>query len=347
MLATYASPECLAPLSFKLHQDLAKEHNGATWGYRHVPCGEFAATGHGSEHVAALHSQDYNVPPRLAVEYPSELDWIIPDSVKSYREVGDANHTAQVHPYLFTTTMLNLARDKGAQVIIGRATSINYRKSGRAVRSVSYKTIAANEEITSPATDVILAAGPWTPTIFPRAPIGGARSHSIVVHPSRPVSGFALWPDITPGNDGRPKKFISPEIYSRPDGTVYCCGPTDYDVPLPATSDKVAVNNESCSDIFDAVGSISKELDEGEVTIRQACYRPIVVIGGERQHTGPLLGETGIDGLLMATGHDSWGIQNSAASGKVMSELVFDGKSLSADIRSLDPRRLLRDGSDA
>lgn len=342
MLATYASPKCLAQLSFELHQQLADEHNGSSWGYRRVPCAELSAFGQGPKRSLDLPVPNGDSTVRSVMEYPSELDWIIPKSIKSYNEVGDANHTAQVHPYIFTTTISRLAEKQGAKVILGKVTTVNYKDSGKAVESVSYRASSGGENITIEATDVLIAAGPWTPTIFPRAPIGGARSHSIIIHPSRPVSGFALWPDITPGPGGRPKEFISPEIYSRPDGTVYCCGPTDYNVPLPPTSDKVAVNYQSCNEILDAVGSISKELDGGNIMARQACYRPIVVINGERQQTGPLLGETGIDGLLIATGHDSWGIHNSAATGKVMSEMIFDGKALSADISSLDPKRLLK-----
>lgn len=40
----------------------------------------------------------------------------------------------------------------------------------------------------------------------------------------------------------------------------------------------------------------------------------------------------------MATGHTCWGIQNSAATGKLVSEMLFEGKARSADVRGLDPR---------
>ena len=44
--------------------------------------------------------------------------------------------TAQVHPYQFTMSMCALAQEKGAKVVIGKATTIN-RDSGT-VTSVSY-----------------------------------------------------------------------------------------------------------------------------------------------------------------------------------------------------------------
>jgi glycine/D-amino acid oxidase-like deaminating enzyme len=105
---------------------------------------------------------------------------------------------------------------------------------------------------------------------------------------------------------------------------------------LPKTSDLVVCDEERCQDIIDYCGLISTPMREGEVLLKQACYLPSVSGGG-----GPLIGETGIKGLLMATGHTCWGIQNSCATGKLMSEFVFDGKAKSASIDSLDPRRVI------
>lgn len=113
-------------------------------------------------------------------------------------------------------------------------------------------------------------------------------------------------------------------------------GEGDSLVPLPDTADQVVVDQDRCQDIIDYVGSISTPLHEGEVTARQACYLPSVRTGG-----GPLIGATGIKGLFMATGHTCWGIQNSCATGKIMSEFVFEGRAKSANVGSLDPRRVL------
>jgi len=96
--------------------------------------------------------------------------------------------------------------------------------------------------------------------------------------------------------------------------------------------------------IRDAVGSLSGILDEAEVEVMQACWRPTIKLEGRAREVGPLLGWTHTKGILLATGHDSWGISNSTASGKVVSELIFDGKALSADISSLDPRPYLGQG---
>lgn len=44
LLALWAYPSCLVPLSYRLHAELAAEHNGAErWGYRKVGCGSISA----------------------------------------------------------------------------------------------------------------------------------------------------------------------------------------------------------------------------------------------------------------------------------------------------------------
>ena len=115
---------------------------------------------------------------------------------------------------------------------------------------------------------------------------------------------------------------------------MYAIGEGDTLIPLPKSSDLVVCDEDRCQDIVDYVSSISTPMREGQILVKQACYLPSVSLGG-----GPLIGETGIKGLFMATGHTCWGIQNSCATGKLMSEFVFDGKAKSANISSLDPRK--------
>lgn len=113
-------------------------------------------------------------------------------------------------------------------------------------------------------------------------------------------------------------------------------GEGDSLIPLPKSSDLVQCDESRCDDIVDYIGTISPVLHNSEVMVKQACYLPLVRTGD-----GPLIGETGIRGLLIAAGHTCWGIQNSCATGKLMSEFIFDGKAISADIDELDPRNIL------
>ncbi|CAO2648570.1 Nn.00g078370.m01.CDS01 [Neocucurbitaria sp. VM-36] len=344
LLALWAYPSCIVPLSYRLHQELAEEHGGAQrWGYRAVHCGQIDCYGdlsrsqEKSEVMGASVSLQKRTQKAVGLlrgaGVPKDLDWVTPESLKSYDEMGDPSTTAQVHPYQFTTAMAQLAEDKGVQIVYGSATLIE-QKDG-AVTSVTYKSKDTGEEKTVVADTAILTAGPWTRTIWKPAPISALRAHSVTIRPSRPVSAYALFTSIDlPRGKSRKAETVTPEIYARPNNEIYACGEGDHLIPLPTSTDLVQVDDSRCQDIIDQVSSISEELRNGEVTARQACYLPNVSRGG-----GPLIGETSVKGLLMGAGHTCWGIQNAPATGKCLSELVFDGSVKSAAIGSLDPRK--------
>ena len=340
-MAKWADPQCIAPLSFQLHAQLAEEHNGEeVWGFRRVHCADVdamgEAVGHSTSDLNASHFHSHIDFEARSARLPPDLDWIKSESVNSYTELGDPTNTAQVHPYHFTTAIARLAEDRGVQIILGSVTQLNYDEDDTMVKSVVYEDRSTSQLHRILATDVVIAAGPWTRDLLPTAPIKESRNHSIVLRPSRPISAYVLFPELHPRI---PQKRIPPEIYPRPDGTIYSCGPSDEEVPLPQSSDMVQVNEAVCRTIWEDISSISQEIQEGEVLVQQACYRPIVV--GRRREIGPLIGSTNTKGLWLAAGHDSWGIQNGPASGKVMAELMFEGIARSADATSLDPKQML------
>jgi glycine/D-amino acid oxidase-like deaminating enzyme len=296
-------------------------------------------------------------PPKVSAKLaargiPKDLDWIHPDCLRMYDEMGDPSTTAQVHPFQFTTSMAELAAEKGADVRVGAAVkSINRTKDGKGVESVTYEDKNDNNK------EVTISA------VYPDAPITATRAHSVTIRPTREISAYALFTEIKlPAGFGgatdkskksRGEQHVSPEIYTRPKNEVYACGEGDHMVRLPKSSDLVEVDEQRCQDIVDYVSSISDELRDGEVTARQACYLPNVQGGN-----GPLIGNTGVKGLLIAAGHTCWGmlsllldfldltdiylgIQNGPATGKLISEFVFDGAAKSAKISSLDPRTVM------
>jgi glycine/D-amino acid oxidase-like deaminating enzyme len=109
-------------------------------------------------------------------------------------------------------------------------------------------------------------------------------------------------------------------------------------VPLPATTDAVQFDGESCRVLRRAAESLMGRFAGAELLAEQACYKPAVQVAGRDGDAGPFVGGTGVLGLVVAAGHDQWGIQNAPATGKVVSEIVLDGRAVSADISSLDPR---------
>lgn len=349
------------PLSYRLHRELAKAHNGReAWGYRKVSCGQLTAKGRPvvakesalqdtAGGLVSLQKRDKEALSKSAKSagIPKDLDWFVPESLVWYEHMGGHDTTAQVHPYQFTTSVAQLAEEKGAKIILGSVETLQYDSNG-CVQSVVYTDKATHDLKTISATTVILCAGPWTRSIYPSAPISALRAHSVTIRPSRPVSAYAIFTEIalpagfgmtgdSTKKKGRSTKTVSPEIYARPNNEVYACGEGDTLIPLPTSSDLVQVDERRCQDVVDYVSSISDELRDGEVTARQACYLPNVTgpVGG------PLIGETGVKGLLMATGHTCWGIQNGPATGKLISEFVFDGEARSAKIGNLDPRRFM------
>ena len=342
VIATWADPSCIAPLSYRLHSELADKHDGAqNWGFRNVHCADVdamgEAVGHATIEKSRSHFHSHTVSKPSNKDYPPELDWVTPEKITSYTELGHHTNTAQVHPYLFTNNIAGLAEEKGAKFILGSAMSVNYSEDGSHAKSVTYEAKDSLKISDIHASEIVVAAGPWTRRLLPGAPIEESRNHSIVVRPRQPVSAYVLFPELHPEI---PQKRIPPEIYSRPDGTIYSCGPSDTDVPLPETTDLVEFNPEICDVIYKDISSISQAIREGEIVTKQACYRPLVV--GRARNIGPLVGPTGIKSLWLASGHDSWGISNGPGTGKVMSEMILDGKASSADVSSLDPRLMLQ-----
>ncbi|KEF61106.1 uncharacterized protein A1O9_02671 [Exophiala aquamarina CBS 119918] len=381
LLALWAYPACLVPLSFKLHGDLAREHDGAErWGYRGVGVGQIElvgrkvgerqmkAAGDGcGDDIRGIHRSDVasdgnleldaarvSLQKRSAESYarlrnaglPDDLDWVAEESVRAYDSMGSPEDTAQVHPYQFTTSMARLAEEKGVKVILGSVDEIVDHDSSspgsEALHTVKYTDKETRTSHSLSATDVIVTAGPWTKSILPSAPIGALRAHSVTIRPSRPVSAYCLFTQISLPKDYKAgtksrATTVTPEIYARPKGEVYACGEGDHLVPLPKSAAEVVVDGSRCQDIVDYCASFSDEMRDGEVTARQACYLPQVERGA-----GPLVGLTPRKGVYLAAGHTCWGIQNGPATGKIMSEFVFDGRSVSADVGSLNPRRVLR-----
>lgn len=347
------------PLSYRLHAELAKEHDGEEkWGYRRIHSGQLTANGRLMERKGDDKNNDNGPSVSLkkrnkaaidtlkAAGIPKDLDWFAPDSVSSYEEMGNPDTTAQVHPYQFTTSIAKLAEEKNAQIVLGSVTDIG--KVDNKVTSATYIDKESFEKKTIPATDIIIAAGPWIKSVYPSAPVSAIRAHSVTIRPSRPVSAYALFTEIAlpPGfkSNGKAAKstrfrhgHVTPEIYARPNNEVYACGEGDTLIQLPSTTAEVEIDDSRCQDIIDYVSSISDEMQNGEVTARQACYLPHV----DAAAAGPLIGETGVRGLLLAAGHTCWGIQNGPATGKLMSEFIFDGEAKSAKIGSLDPRRVI------
>ncbi|PFH55490.1 hypothetical protein XA68_18168 [Ophiocordyceps unilateralis] len=376
LLGLWAYPACLVPLSFRLHAQLAEEHDGARrWGYRRLACGSLsanisrrrldqlrlAAPSSGSGHVGSrlwesLPKQDAAAAALMEpADLPPELDWVDRSSVVGWEEMGDDEtaETAQVHPLHLTTSMAELAQQAGVELrTLAKVTNLVSSADG-AIEAVEYLDRRSGETKTLDGiTDVVVAAGPWTGRLLPRSKVEGLRAHSVVYEAD--VSPFAVFTDIRLPSDFVPehrarrgqkrmhKGSVDPEMYARPFGEVYACGEPDSAVPLPETADEVQCDEAQCDDILSYIATLSPLLAGAPVKAKQACYLPRHMRFG--QESGPLLGRTTVPGLWVAAGHTCWGIQNGPATGKLMSEMLLDGAATSADVEKLDPRKFKQQG---
>ncbi|KAF9238106.1 FAD dependent oxidoreductase [Melanogaster broomeanus] len=344
LVAKWAYPRELVDISFEEHIELAKEHNGKErWGWRFVACGSWE--GRGEDLSRETGSGVGKGGKRKSLEKKLELDPEPGSQSNSFQDdlnfvkehLTDAyspmppDETAQVHPYLFTTSMMDLAAEEGATLLRGSATSIE--REGGQVTGVRYKDPTDNTSKVLPATHVILSSGAWSSSIIPALPISATRAHSITVRP-RPdvtIAPYVLFTEIALPR-GKIVTIVTPEIYARPDNEIYACGPGD-DSKLPGDVDDVEVDQTA------TVASISPEFREGTIEKRQACFLPTV----SGRLGGPIIGEARkiAKGIYIATGHTCWGICNAPGTAKVLTELVMDGKIRSGNIKKLAPSHFL------
>ncbi|GMM34254.1 Tda3 protein [Saccharomycopsis crataegensis] len=273
------------------------------------------------------------------VKLPTDLNWIKQSAIQDWSMLGGEDTTAQVHPYKFTNFILKKAIESGSvELIIGKVNEIIFSETTGEAEGVSYIPSTAQDEQsgnTEPiellADQVVLSVGPWTSKILPDCPISGLRAHSITVLPENGVmvSPYAIFTELKISKSG----FVSPEVYARKD-EVYVCGEGDTAVDVPETTDDVQVVKEKCDRLFHFVGKLSPNLRKGRILKRQACYLPVLDVPSS---SGPLIGETNVPRLYLASGHSCWGINNAPGTGKVMAELLLDGEASSADISALDP----------
>ncbi|OAA36267.1 oxidoreductase [Metarhizium rileyi] len=367
LLALWAYPACIVPLSYKLHAELAAEHNGAQkWGYRKLQCGSFEAVVSKKKLAERQHVKNGDKDGDAAWQklpkqdeaardlleegiLPETLDWVDKDLITSWAEMGGpgTTETSQVHPSHFTTALGELAQQAGVEIRTdAKVTKIATSKT--AVERIEYLDRRSGEiREVKDVTDTVVTAGPWTGILLPRSKVEGLRAHSVVYKAD--VSPFAVFTDVQLPNDFVPehrarlgqqrmhKNRVDPEIYARPFGEAYACGEGDTTTPLPDTVDLVECDESRCDDIIAYISTFSQVLAAAPVKAKQSCYLPRHMRFG--QESGPLIGQTTIPGLWVAAGHTCWGIQNGPATGKLMSEYLFDGAATSAHVEKLDPRK--------
>lgn len=300
----------LARASFNLHRSLSVELDGPqSYGYR--PLNTLSLSISESEAT-----RGGNPSPAL----PSWVD----GPAKSPRTIGTTETTAQVHPQLFTRTLMSRAvAEYGAEVVIGTLESV-------AVEEGRVAAVVLEGERIIETDSVVLALGPWTsklPLLSSIFTVSGLKAHSIVLEPKEPdaITPHALFLSFYPAQGGKP---MDPEIYPRPTGEVYICG-MSADADVPDDPEQISPIPESIQVLKAVAKTVSSHLGEGEARVKaeQACFLPCT------DDSVPVIGEvTGVKGCYVATGHSCWGILNGPATGAAMAELVVDGRASIVDL---------------
>ncbi len=193
-----------------------------------------------------------------------------------------------------------------------------------------------------PADSVVLALGVWSQTLHSilsttksstlnTSIFSGLKVHSMVLaDPENHTSADALFLAYRGAQGGT----LEPEVYPRPDGTVYVCGVSSEEAP-PRYADEIVAEAAAITTLKEVATAVSSSLKNAEVLKEQSCFLPCTDDGL------PLIGKVpGVEkGLYIATGHSCWGILNGPATGKAMAELIVDGKATSVNLKAFDPAR--------
>ncbi|KAF3213384.1 hypothetical protein TWF106_009511 [Orbilia oligospora] len=305
----------LARLSYQLHASLAEQFNGRErWGYRELTTLEISCT-------------EGKAPSRHVAGVP---DWLREGVISKVGNLGTTQSTAQVHPRRFCEAIVK--ESKNLEVIMGHASKV-VLYDNKKVKGVEVEFDGIRETKIIEADVVVVAAGPWTSRLLPNIPVSTQRAHSITISTQTPVSPHALFTNIKLKNGS----LATPEIYPRTD-EIYACGDVDKLAPLPKFARDVKVDEGRCRQIMKNISVVSEILAYGEITAMQACYLPYSEIG-----PGPSVGWVpGMRNVAVAAGHSCWGICNAPGTGKLLTELICEGRISSANIQSLDPGRYTR-----
>lgn len=309
----------LARASFNLHRSLAEELDGPqTYGYRPLTTLSLSIT-----ELDSASSQGRNPGSTL----PS---WVN-GPAKNTRTIGTTETTAQIHPQLFTKTLLSKAvAEHGVEVVIGKLESV-------AVEGGRVKAVELEGGRVVEADAVVLALGPWSSKLSMLSSIFrvyGLKAHSIILEPKQPdaITPHALFLSYFAAHGGEP---MDPEVYPRPTGEVYICGMAA-EAEVPDDPEEVAPNPESIEVLMKVAKSVSSYLGQGEAILKaeQACFLPCT------DDSAPVIGEIpGVKGCYVATGHNCWGILNGPATGAAVAELVVDGHATIVDLTKFSPAR--------
>ena len=220
--------------------------------------------------------------------------------------------SAQLDPAKLTERLLEVAKELGASVRMGRAASL--------IGSEDRVTGVELEDGVVSADATVIAMGPW---------VHRAAAWLDFPVPVRPLKGQILHlqlPSEPP--PGGFSDLAGQYAVTRPSGLVFA-GTTEEEEGFD-----VAPTEAARERILAGVGRYTSRLASATVVAQTACLRPLSSDGL------PIVGAVpGRQGAYLATGHGRKGILLSLATGEALAELIATGRETSLDLTPFRPGR--------
>jgi len=251
------------------------------------------------------------------------------------RIISEGSTTAQVDPLLLCRFLLEACINRGVRLHQPARPISLTRSSSGTISSVEIINASTQETKTLICTNLVLAAGAWTPEVyrllFPNSklkiPVTALAGHSLVLQSPH-------WPplkyDQRKGDNPLHRQdchavFTTdieagycPEVFSRmPDGYIYLAGLNSSTYPLPKVVNERVIDPKSIAVLKKTANRL---LGNDFVVVKESvCFRPVA------QRGVPLIAELteeGEDNVFVATGHGPWGISNSLGTGFCVAGMV-------------------------
>ena len=306
--------EPLAKLSYALHEELSRTLSADT-GYRNV----------------SSFSIDSRASKSSKVKKKSTDSWI-DGNILQKDTIGTTKTTSQVHPFILTNELMNFAMTNGAKLKKGVVIGVDKDENN----DISHVNLSDGSHLE--ADVVVISMGAWSfqaADYFPLCKnafqVEGQKAHSVILEANVPAEALFIHHI---DDSGQSLKSHEPEIYPRPDGTVYVCGEGDESI-LPEDPSLITPSPNSCEKLQELAASVSSHLKGAKLLHKQACYIPCSPDGI------PIIGKLPFyKEAYVGTGHGVWGILNGPATGKCLAQVILDIKP-DIDLTLFSPNRFL------
>jgi glycine/D-amino acid oxidase-like deaminating enzyme len=252
------------------------------------------------------------------------IEWAQGNSAMGFRSLGGEETIAQVHPKklchaLWEETQRLLVADD-SKLVQGKVVSAEYNDERVLVGAkLDDGTILKGDAL-------LYACGPWMANL-----ITGVKYHSVVLPTDRVLSQCVFFSGCG-----------DPEVYVRPDQTVYLTGFPDDAVRVTEQPGQEEVRPEAIQRIETAVQQassnsesiVSSSSSSSPMRLEQACYLPSTPDG--LPFMGALPDQPQ---CFVAAGHSCWGILMGPATGEAMANVIAKGTSPTVDLQKFRPDR--------